>query len=199
MRKRRHTLISPILVSVTLLSIIALGSGMVGFALGRATIETTPVEPITPKLEIIQDPAPEAVYYDCPLDNDIQDYIRELCDQKDIPMSLVIAMIKIESGFRADVVSGTNDYGLMQINSINHNWLSEKYGITDFLNPYQNIKCGVEMISSLYHKYGTSKGLMAYNLGETGAKRRWENGTYETEYSVKIMSAMEEYENEIKS
>lgn len=137
-------------------------------------------------------------YYDCPLDNDLQDYIREQCETKRVPMSLVVAMIEVESSFQADVVSGTSDYGLMQINEINHEWLSEEYGITDFLDPYQNVFCGITILSEHYDRFqDVDKALMAYNLGATGAKKLWDKGIYETSYTRKINTAKEAYENEI--
>ena len=158
--------------------------------------ETPPAIPddmVTPPSEQVN------VYYDCPLDTDLQDYIRELCEGSRLPMSLVIALIEAESSFREDVISRTNDYGLMQINKINHKWLSEAYGITDFLDPYQNVYCGIEILSQHYSRYqDVDKALMAYNLGETGARRLWNEGTYETSYTRKIKTIMEVYENEIE-
>ena len=143
--------------------------------------------------------APGNTYYNCPLSYELQDYIRELCDENGLPMSLVIALIEIESSFRASVISGTNDYGLMQINTCNHEWLSEKYGITDFLDPYQNVFCGITILSQHYNRFqDENKALMAYNLGATGAKRWWDKGVYETKYTQKIQSAKARYENEIE-
>lgn len=140
-----------------------------------------------------------AVYYDCPLDRDLQDYIRYMCGMNELPMSLVIALISVESSFQSNVISDTNDYGLMQINTINHEWLSEEYGITNFLDPHQNIFCGITILSQHYDKYqDIDKALMAYNLGATGAKRMWDKGTYETTYTNKVRAAMEVYDNEIK-
>lgn len=147
----------------------------------------SPIEPI------------EQVYYDCPLDNDLQDYIREVCEVNNIPMSLVLAIISAESSFRPNVISKTNDYGLMQINVANHGWLSDEYGVTDFLDPYLNVFCGIQIYKKHYEKYGdVNKALMAYNLGATGAKRLWNEGIYETDYTQKILKIMEEYDNEIQ-
>lgn len=164
-------------------------------------IEETTVTEVTEVTEAVTTPAPEdeMEYYDIPLDHALQDYISELCESNGVPMSLIIAMIEVESYFTSDVISKTNDWGLMQINAINHGWLSEEYGITNFLDPYQNVRCGIEMISKPYNKYkSVTLALMVYNLGENGAKRRWNEGIYETSYSRKILSIMEEYEDEIK-
>jgi soluble lytic murein transglycosylase-like protein len=112
-------------------------------------------------------------------------------------MSLVIAMIDVESTFRPNVVSATDDYGLMQINKCNHNELEKQYGITNILDPYQNVRSGIILLSKNYNG-DLHKSLMAYNLGTGGAKRLWNKGIYETSYSRKVLSTMEVYENEIK-
>lgn len=143
-------------------------------------------------------PTPKTVYFDIPLSKELQDYIRNLCDEYGVPIELVIAMIDVESTFRADVVSKTNDYGLMQINKCNHEWLTDKLGVTDFLDPYQNIHSGIHILSS--HLEVTNGdielALMRYNNGETGAKKLWDKGIYSTAYSRKIMTAYESYKEE---
>lgn len=152
-----------------------------------STTESLPIEPL-----------PE-MYYDCPLDEELQDYIRKICESYDVPMSLVLAVISVESSFRADAISKTGDYGLMQINVVNHEWLAEEYGITDFLDPCQNVFCGVAMLSQHLDRYGDeTKALMAYHHGATGAKRLWDKGVYATEYTNRILELKEKYDNEIK-
>lgn len=165
--------------------------------------EQSVIEPIEPPIDkVVEQPVeelPKTIYYDCPLSYDLQDYIRELCEKHNVPMLVVIAIIKTESAFYPNVVSGTSDYGLMQINKINHEWLSDQFGITDFLNPYQNVFCGITIFSQHYSRFNDiNKSLMAYNLGATGAKRLWDKGVYETSYTQKINKAMEEYSNEIQ-
>ena len=188
--------------------------GLVGYVIGRVSASdsetTNDYVPQSTTVQVVELTPTEVthvtnetedcitVYYDCPLSYELQDYIRELCEDNGVPMELVIAMIEVESSFRADVVSGTNDYGLMQINTVNHGWLSEEYGITDFLDPYQNVFCGITILAQHYNRFeDIDKALMAYNLGAAGAKRLWDKGIYETSYTQKIRTAMEVYENEI--
>lgn len=158
------------------------------------TFTATPVP--TPKTVI--DTEPVTVYFDIPLSKELQDYIRNLCDEYGVPIELVIAIIDVESTFRADVVSKTNDYGLMQINKCNHEWLTDKLGVTDFLDPYQNIYSGVHILSS--HLEVTNGdielALMRYNNGATGAKKLWDKGIYSTAYTQKIMTVYESYKEE---
>jgi len=151
-----------------------------------------------PTPETVIDTEPVTVYFDVPLSKELQDYIRNLCDEYDVPIELVIAVIDVESTFRADLVSETNDYGLMQINKCNHEWLTDKLGVTDFLDPYQNINSGVHILSG--HLEVTNGdielALMRYNNGATGAKKLWDKGIYSTAYTKKIMTAYESYKEE---
>lgn len=167
------------------------------------TFESTPVETTVPTIPpettepTVVETEPPVLYYDCPLSHDLQDYIRQLCETENVPMGLVIAMIDKESTFRASVVSATDDYGLMQINVINHEWLSEQYGITDFLDPYQNVFCGIKILSGHLENYDgdLSMALMAYNMGAGGARRLWNQGIYSTSYTTYILNAMSVYDS----
>lgn len=135
--------------------------------------------------------------YDVPLDPSLLDYIRQLCEESGLPITLVLAVIEAESGYRADVISRTSDYGLMQINAVCHGWLAETLGVTDFLDPYDNIRAGVYILSDYYNRYGYVSGtLVCYNMGEAGAKALFEAGVYETDYSRRVMGIMERLEGE---
>lgn len=138
---------------------------------------------------------PVLVYWDVPLSEAIQDYIRMLSMEYSVPEELVLAMIEVESSFRPNVISSTGDYGYMQINECNHEDLKDELGVTDFLDPYQNILCGVYILSGHLEKTDGDivKALMRYNNGPTGAYRLWEQGVYETSYTKKIMTAYEAY------
>lgn len=138
---------------------------------------------------------PDGDYYDVPLSHDLQDYIRELCDENGIPMSLVIAMIDVESSFNPDAVSSTDDYGLMQINKCNHGWL-RKQGVTDIFDPYQNVYGGITILAQCYNG-NMSKTLMSYNLGTGRASELWNEGVYGTSYSRKVLSAKEVYDAQV--
>lgn len=207
-------------IILCLITIFIIG-GIFGFTIGKVFATSKKETVYTPKTDstqssgsittipiksavLVKEPTvgatePQPIYYDCPLSNDLQDYIRELCSDKDVPMSLVIAMIEVESSFRANIISKSDDYGLMQINKINHEVMSEKYGITDFLDPYQNVFCGITIIAEHLEKMDgdIALALMRYNCGATGAKRLWDKGIYSTSYTEKIMTAMEGYDNEI--
>jgi len=133
-----------------------------------------------------------------PLDTEIQSYIYFLCDAyavDGLDYPLVMAVIEQESRFDADVISATNDYGLMQINAINHDWLSKQLNINDFNDPYQNIKAGVFVLKNLFEKYqDTNKVLMAYNMGETAANKLWNQAINKSYYSTSVIEKSKKYE-----
>jgi soluble lytic murein transglycosylase-like protein len=113
-------------------------------------------------------------------------------------MALVMAFIDQESDFRADLISGTDDYGIMQINACNHDKMREMFGITDFLDPYQNVQCGIYIIGTHLQATEGDVGLalMRYNNGATGARRLWEEGVYSTKYSRSVMELYSKYQEE---
>lgn len=131
-------------------------------------------------------------YYDIPLETELQDYIRKECDEMNVEMELVLAIMKVESDFNSDVISDTNDYGLMQINIVNHESLQKKLSIYDFLDPYDSARTGIYMLSGLDWCENDVQRLMCYNMGVTGAKRAWNKGIQETEYSKKVLKTKEE-------
>jgi len=125
---------------------------------------------------------------------DLQEFTYYLSAAYDIDYTLVLAIISKESSFMSDGISSTNDYGLMQINACNHEWLTEELGITDFIDPYENIKAGLFILRGLFEKYdSTSKVLMAYNMGENGASKLWEQGIFESNYSKDVLQRQETY------
>lgn len=135
---------------------------------------------------------------DCAMDDDIQEFVYYLCAGYNIDFTLVMAMIQHESSFRADVVSKTNDYGLMQINRSNHDWITETIGVTDYLDPYQNVRAGMFVLRKLFEKYqDADMVLMAYNMGEDGATRLWDKGVFETNYTQSILNIQQQFNEQL--
>ena len=184
-----------------ILVLLVLIGGVFGFFLAKLT--TPPQETITVtktvevpayKSNVLVDTA-DVFLFDVPLSDSLQRYIYEICADENVPVTLVMAMIEHESGFDPEAVSPTDDYGLMQINAVNHEWLKEEYRCADMMNPYQNVFCGISIIGSYIDKYGElDKALMAYNMGNYGAQKAWKNGVTSIAYSEEILSLMKEYE-----
>lgn len=141
--------------------------------------------------------AAEPTYYDIPLSKDLQLYTYNRCVEYGIPehYELVLAMMWQESNYTANLISPTDDYGIMQINSRNHSWLVDLLGPTDFLDASDNINAGVYVISKLLIKYGDEhKALMSYNMGEHGALLNWQAGNYTSNYSRSVVAKREAIE-----
>ena len=146
----------------------------------RATIqppETAPAEPIK-------------VYRDIPLPHDLQDVADEACEEYGIRPDVLYAVMEVESGYQVDAKNGSC-YGLMQIHTINMEYLSSNIGTTDLADPEQNIRAGAFILGGYLKKYSLPDSLMAYNLGEGGAKRLWKDGIHETGYTNKVLETIE--------
>lgn len=141
----------------------------------------------------------EFVSFDVPISEDLQEFTFYLSLAYDIDFTFVMALMKQESGFQSNIVSATNDYGLMQINEINQPYLKEQLEITDFLEPHDNIRAGMFILRKLFEKYETpEKVLMAYHMGETGASQLWEQGVFETNYSKTVLKYQQEFVEELE-
>lgn len=151
----------------------------------------------TPEPASIPDKETKTRYYDIPLADELQEYTFILCAENNLDYEMVLAMMDQESDYKEKMISKTNDYGLMQINEVNHGWLKTELGIEDFLDAEQNILAGVRILSELTGKYeDPHQALMAYNSGEAGAKRLWGQGKTTSEYSRSIMARAEELRKE---
>ena len=184
------------------LVLLMLIGGVFGFFLAKLT--TPPQETITVtktvevpayKSNVLVDTA-DVFLFDVPLSDSLQRYIYEICADENVPVTLVMAMIEHESRFNPEVVSSTDDYGLMQINKVNHEWLEEDFRCADMLKPYQNVFCGIKIIAKYIEKYegDYGKALMAYNMGDYGARKAWQNGVTITKYSTSVLELMQKYE-----
>lgn len=131
-----------------------------------------------------------------PLDVNIQWYINAQCEVKGIPTTLVLALIWQESRFQADVISATEDFGLMQVNACNKAEVKRVLNVTDLLEPYQNIKAGLYILDKALEAADGdyNRALMVYNLGLSGAKAQWQKGVYSTPYSRSVLVKMAELE-----
>lgn len=89
--------------------------------------------------------------------------------------SLILALIRVESGFRPLAISEKGALGLMQILPETAEYVCALYGYEqgDLLDPAYNIKIGVSYLGYLRSKFENYKtALAAYNAGE-GTVRRW--------------------------
>lgn len=135
------------------------------------------------------------------LPREVQIYTYCLCKQEGVRHELILAMIERESGYRYDRIGDDGEsLGYMQVMQKWHEERMEELGVTDLLNPYQNIRVGVDYMKELIDRYGTIQDALAvYNYGAAGAKENlWNNGIYVYSYNEGIMSRMKEIEEELQ-
>lgn len=127
------------------------------------------------------------------LDYELQEYTYDLCVENQIEeyYTLILCQLYYESQYKADAISKSNDYGIAQINKCNHEWLSGKLGITDFLDAKQSIACNIYMMSNCLKKYSVESSLFCYNTGKVNGSNAysdnviymWNNGVRKIENS----------------
>ena len=146
------------------------------------------VQPVVCRLRVEVKPLDK--YRDIPLSHELQDVALAACEEYGILPDVLFAVMEVESGYQTDAKNG-ECYGLMQIHSINLPWLSEQIGVTDLSDPTQNIKAGAYILGGYLERYSLTDSLMAYNLGEGGAKGQWAQGIHETAYTRKVLACLE--------
>lgn len=87
----------------------------------------------------------------------------------DVSPALVLAVIAVESGGRADAVSGAGAEGLMQLIPAT----ADRFGVTDSFSARQNIKGGVAYLDWLMKEFEGDAvlALAGYNAGENAVKK----------------------------
>lgn len=131
--------------------------------------------------------------YDVPLEPELQDYINQLCDDYNVDMPLVLAVIGQESNYNAGALGDDgNSIGLMQIQPQYHQQRMDRLGVTDLLDPYQNVTVGIDLLAELINENkGAEWAVTAYNAGAGTADYHKTIGT-RTEYVEGVMKLMEE-------
>ena len=128
-----------------------------------------------------------------PLSEELQAHIILECKFYGVEPEIVLAMIERESRFQADVMGDNgNAYGLMQIHPRWHQERMDRLGVTDLMNPYQNVTVGIDYLAEMIAKgNGIEWAIAAYNAGATGANNG--NGM---NYALCVMERAEELRGE---
>ena len=110
-------------------------------------------------------------FFPVPLDHEIQAFVIRSCEDLNIDPAVIIAMIDQESDFREDCVGDNGEaVGLMQIQQKWHLERMDKLGVTDLMNPLQNVAVGIDYLAELIDKgNGLEWAVAAFNAGATGA------------------------------
>lgn len=135
-------------------------------------------------------------FYDVPLDTDLQAHIINECGAYGIDdPGIILAMIQRESSYDSNSI-GDNGmaYGLMQVWPKWHWDRMERLGVTDLLNPYQNVTVGIDYLAELLEKYdgNMTMALVAYNKGPSDAYEDcFSKGVYSSWYSDDVWAIRE--------
>lgn len=94
-------------------------------------------------------------------------WVAEAAARFDLPPSWIWAVMRRESGFRADAVSpGAGAIGLMQVRPRTYAELRRRYGLgPDPFHPRDNILAGAAYLREMHDRFGAPGFLAAYNAG----------------------------------
>lgn len=106
-------------------------------------------------------------------------YVEKYGKQYGVETALIYAVIKTESGFQPDAISGKNARGLMQLSESTGFWGAAENGIVltspeALFDPETNIQIGCWYLARLLNQYdqNVSVALAAYNAG-SGNVSKW--------------------------
>lgn len=106
---------------------------------------------------------------------------------------LLHAIIAVESAYRADAVSQRGAMGLMQLMPAT----AERYGLTDLLDPAQNVHAGAQHLRELLEFFdgNVMLALAAYNAGAGAVLRHGGIPPYRetAQYVAKVLERYAEY------
>lgn len=127
--------------------------------------------------------------YEVPLEDNFQIWMQELCEKYGVDYSLMLAMAEQESNFEIESVGDAGELGMWQIKPSTAAEAEEVLGRRlNLFKAEDNAQAAVILMEKYMRKYGTAeKALMAYNMGETAARRCWENGVTKSKYAVSVL------------
>lgn len=100
--------------------------------------------------------------------------IRSVADESKVDPLLMISIVKQESAFNSEAMSGANAYGLMQLIAPTARDMDPKVEVGELFQPLTNLKLGGKYIRQLLGRYkgNVVAALAAYNAGP-GNSDRW--------------------------
>lgn len=149
--------------------------------------ETIPYQAET-ETTIETDPEDDYIFYDIPFDIETQKEIIKICSEFGFSYELILGMISVESSFRPGVIGDNGkSFGLMQIQPRWWDETMDREGVTNLLDPLQNVRCGCAILRELKDKYGTEyKALQAYNTGRPNTTNGYAEKVYRHIGDLKI-------------
>ena len=98
----------------------------------------------------------QPVFYDCGLSLDLQEDLREACEESGVDMALALSVIQQETNFQNIVGDNGNSYGYMQVQP---RWHQER------MDPASNFRVGCDYLAECLDRYPLASVLSAYNSG----------------------------------
>ena len=164
--------------------------------MAHETIKGIPVETTTEEITTEEQTTEEVIeLYAVPLDEDLQLHIIKLCEEHNISPALVFAVIEQESRFDASAVGDDGkSMGLMQIYQKYHQDRMDKLGCGDLMDPYDNVKVGVDYLAELFNMNPDIYWVLhSYNGGIAYANERMQTRNY-SDYAVNVAARAKELE-----
>ncbi len=181
----------------------------------------TAVRPVSPKENLVwetfeyeDEEEPEAIteaeteipepiaepehFYNIPLSHEFQHYVRETAKSFGFEAELLFAIMEEESLFRANAVSPSDDWGLCQVNRVCFDWLREHYGVTNLLDPYQNVIAGCAILkwtSQFTETDSLEELLLYYGCGVGRGRKLWQQGVKRLTFGERMLSILDAYKN----
>lgn len=155
-------------------------------------IEDDPIEPdIIVAVEVEEATRPTII------SPELDQAVEDACELYNLDPSMVYAVAYTESRFVPDADNGLC-YGLMQLNRNYAETFCAGAQIENIYDPANNIKAGCWWLSELlaWADGNEDLRLMAYNLGQSNAKKRWANGDRSTKYTEKVQEVRHWYRDE---
>lgn len=160
---------------------------------------------LNPKPEVVEEAVQSGFLYSSkiPLSRELQEYTYERCQAQGLEYEMVLALMWRESRFTLDAVgynsNGTRDNGVMQINDVNKAWLHRELGITDLMDPKQNIEAGTAILGKFTEKYGAHNALLAYQYGEQGMRNKLAQGVTTNKQIQLVYTKQADFERLLQS
>ncbi|MBM7561234.1 lytic transglycosylase domain-containing protein [Fusibacter tunisiensis] len=146
----------------------------------------------------------KAISEQTPLDYEGALSLVKYADRFDIPYSLVLSIIDLESNFDREIVGADQDRGYMQIIPGTEKWLATEFGEelgleydpSRIFESEYNLALGIKYLDLLMDSYGSNyeRILSEYNRGPTNLAKYYEAyKTYSTSYSRTVLSREKKY------
>lgn len=201
LRRHRRAALMEMLLMVLLSTLIAVivmrRMGPVYEIREDRLMQEAPVHIIPLETAAVFEPSDAAevwVRYPVPLEDELQKHIARLCEGTAVSPCVVMALIDVETGgtFDAGAIGDNGkSVGLMQIYAGWHRERMERLGVTDLMDPYQNVAVGIDLLDELCGQgRGLDWALMAYNGGTAFADRMESKGLV-SEYARNVIRLSE--------